>query len=433
MFGKKYNNNDVLHYIKNTAWLMSEKFLGLGAALIISVWIAKHLGPIQFGQLSFAQSFASLFVAVAALGLTRILERDLVDQTTSRQPIVSTAFYLVFAGGVFAYGLMYVFLRFRGYDSLSQELILIVGMTAFLQVNTVFISHFLSQVNAKPYVISNVIALTVSNIVKICFILLDAPLYYFAFGFVLDGLLLFPILMFVVYGSDAQPRFSMVSKNIAISLLRNSWPYILTGLLITIYMKIDTIMLKEMIGDYAVGQYSAAAKLSEGLYYIPVTIVASIYPAIVRAKRLGEVVYNQRLKSLYSSLFYLALVISVFISLLAPSIISLLYGDDYTPAVSVLVIHVWASVFVFVSMASGRWLLTENLQLLSIANTFVGVCINVGLNYFLIPIYGIEGAAFATVVSYGASGFFCFAIWRKSRPNFYLMTKSIFYLPRLQK
>ena len=422
-------NKDVLRYLKNTIWLLSEKVLALIAALFVSVWTARHLGPDQFGQLSFAQSFASLFVAFAALGLIRILERDLVSSSANRQNIVSTAFYLVIFGASFAYITMSLFVKMRGYDPLFNVLILIIGLTSFLQVNAVFFSYFLSQVNAKPYVICNVIALAVSNLVKIGFILTDAPIWLFAFGFVLDGLLLLPMLLMITFRTESQPRFGYVTATTAKSLLKNSWPYILTGVLITIYMKIDTIMIKEMMSDYAVGQYSAAVRLSEGFYYLPVTIVGSIYPAIVTAKRMSSETYLIRLSNLYSMLFYIAIVLSVSISFLAPVIIRLLYGEEYEPATKVLLIHIWASVFVFVSIGSGRWLLTENLQILSIANTFIGVCINVALNYFLIPKYGIYGAAWATVVSYGASGYFCFALWSRTRVNFVLMTKSMFKLP----
>ena len=426
-------SKDIVHYLKNTVWLLSEKVLGLGAALLISVWMARHLGPEKFGQLSFAQGFASLFVAFAALGLQRILERDLVDRGDDRRSVISTSFVLVILGAIASYGLMMLFLNTRQYEDIQKQLVLIAGLTAFLQVNIVFLSHFLSRVNAKPYVMSNVVALSISNVVKVLFILNDAPLQYFAFGFVLDGLILLPILLTITRGSEAMPRLTLVSVRVAKSLLKDSWPYILTGVLITMYMKIDTIMLKEMLGDYEVGQYSAAAKLSEGLYYLPMILVSSIYPAIVRAKKQGEDIYNDRWKNLYSLLFYMALVLAIVVSLFASFAIRLLYGEAFLPAVPVLLIHVWASLFVFVSMASGRWLLTENLQLLSIANTFIGVCVNVGLNLYLIPRYGIEGAAVATVISYGASGYFCFALWRRTRPNFVLMSKSILKLPTLKR
>ena len=433
MLNKLLANKTILHYLRNTIWLVFEKVLGLGVALVVSVWIARHLGPELFGQLSFAQNFSLLFAAFAALGLQRILERDLVDRETDRQAVISTSIFLVVLGATASYSLMTMVMLAQGYDDVMQGLILICGLAAFLQVTVVFLAHFLSRTNAKPYVISNVAAITVSNIVKVLFIVTDAPLYFFALGLVLDGVLLLPILLTITRGTNAQPRLSLISKDLAKTLLANSWPYILTGVLITVYMKIDTVMLKSMLGDFAVGQYSAAAKLSEGLYYLPMIIVASVYPAIVRARKQSEAVYLSRWKNLYSLLFYMALVLAISVSLFSTSIISLLYGAEYAPAAPVLFIHVWASIFVFVSMASGRWLLTENLQRLSIANTFIGVVLNVSLNYYLIPAYGIEGAAYATVISYGASGYFCFILWRRTRPNFYLMTTSVLKLPSLNR
>ena len=411
---------------------MSGRVLGLLAALIISVWTARHLGPTQFGQLSFAYNFAILFAAIAPLGITKILDRDLVRNEIDTRELVSTAFFLVVIGATIVYALMALVVTSRGYDNASTMLVLIIGLIAFLHVNTVLIAYFLSKVAAKPLSISNLIALALSNLVKILFILNDAPLIYFAFGFVLDWLLVLPILLTVLRNSDGFPNFRYISISTAKYLLRQSWPYILTGMMISLYMKIDTVMIKEMLGDYSAGQYSAASRLSEGVYFFPLTVVASLYPAIVNAKKNDQAAYVNRLSNLYSLMFYAALTISIFVSIATPYIIEFLYGAAYIEAIPVLIIHIWACVFVFIGVSSGRWLLTENLQTISMINTFIGACANILLNLMLIPKFGIVGAAWASIISYSVSGYFCFAIWPKTRPNFVLMTKSFARLPSLR-
>lgn len=410
---------------------MGQRVLTLFVALLVSVWTARHLGPEQFGLLSFAYNLAILFAALSPLGLTRILERDMVSKSAEMKSIISTAFILIILGATTAYIALAFVVELRGYDAVAKRLILILGVIAFLQVNTIFVSYFLSRVKAKPLAISNVIALSISNIVKILFILNDAPLAYFAFGFVLDWLLLLPILLLALRKSEVLPRIRYFSFTTARYLIGQSWPYIFTGLLITLYMRIDTVMIKEILGDNSAGQYSAAARLSEGVYFLPLTIIASLYPAIVNAKKNNSKIYEARLKNLYSLMFYLAVFIAFFTSFIAPYAVNILYGENYNKTADVLVIHIWAAVFVFLGVCSGRWLLTENLQVISIANTAIGAIINIILNLIFIPKYGINGAAWASIISYAVSGYLCFALWGNTRRNFILMTQSFFRLPNL--
>ena len=420
-----------LHYIHNTLWLIAEKFLGTIAVLFIGVWIARHLGPAQFGKLSFAQSVVAMFSVVALLGLVRILERDLVSKESNRVEIINTALVLILGGATFVYSIILCFLAWRDYEDITNHLIAIVGLSTFFQVNRVYTAYFYSQVKAKRVVIGTVLALLVSNSIKIAFILSQAHLMFFAIAVFLDSAILFPVLLFITRNTEAVIRLHTFSVARAKSLLRDSWPYILSGFLATIYLRIDTVMIKEMMGDYSAGQYAAAARLSEGLYYLPITILASIYPAIVNAKHSSESLYRTRLSNLYSFLFLLGLSISIFVSLFSELIIDTLYGSVYSAAAVVLLIHVWSCVFIFVGTCSGRWLLTENLQVLAAANTFLGASLNIGLNIYLIPRYGIVGAAWATLVSYSFVGYFSFFLWKRTRPNFMLMTRSFMKMPRL--
>jgi len=423
----------LLRYLRNTIWLLSQRVLTMFVALLVSVWTARHLGPDQFGQIIFAYNFALLFVALAPLGLTRILDRDLVRDKSEIRVLMSSAFSLVILGAIVAYSAMLLVAHSRGYDKSSLRHIQIIGLLAFLQVNLTLVSYLLSQVQAKTLAIAAVIALSISNSAKVGFILTDAPLHYFAFGFVLDWLLQLPILLFVVKSSKAFPRLKYASIDKSIYLLKQSWPYILSGIMISLYMKIDAVMIKEILGDYAVGQYSAASRLSEGCYFIAIAIISSLYPAIVNAKQHSQARYENRLKNLYSLMFFLAVAMSIPVTIISPYAINVLYGEQFSEASGVLIIHIWASIFVFLGMTSGRWLLTEELQIISVFNTVVGAALNIGLNLIFIPKFGIEGAAWASIISYSVSGYFCFAIWKKTRTNFILMTKSFVHIPQLTR
>lgn len=195
-----------------------------------------------------------------------------------------------------------------------------------------------------------------------------------------------------------------------------------------IYMRIDQVMIKIMLDSDSVGNYAAAVKLSEALYFIPVAIGQSIFPAILSARDRGLNIYHKRLKEFYSMMIWIGILIALPVTFLSGIIINILYGSEYIMAGDVLAIHIWAAVFVFMGVASAKYLLAENLQKYTFFMRFFGCIINVVMNLILIPKYGIKGAAFSTVFSQCVASYLGYLISPKTYINFKLLTYS-FILP----
>jgi len=188
-------------------------------------------------------------------------------------------------------------------------------------------------------------------------------------------------------------------------------------------MKIDQVMIKNMLDAKAVGNYAIAVRLSEVWYFIPMAITNSLIPAIINAKKISEKLYYERLQKLYDLMTWLSIGISLPIMLLSTKIIELLFGIQYQEAAGVLKIYVWAGVFVFLGVASSQYLLAENYIKIEALRTVIGAIVNIILNIVLIPIYEIQGAAIATVISYFVSTFVIVLI-PKTYKNSILMFKS---------
>ena len=145
-------------------------------------------------------------------------------------------------------------------------------------------------------------------------------------------------------------------------LIRDGWPLIFTGMVVLVYMKIDQVMLKEMLNTKAVGVYAAAVRLCETLYFIPTALMASLFPAVVYARKKSEKIYEQRIQKLYDLMVWGSVIIAIPTTLVSNWIILLLYGTDFQEAADVLRIYIWAVVFVSLGVASSKWLVAENLQ-----------------------------------------------------------------------
>lgn len=424
-----------MKYFKNTSWLFGEKIFRMVVGLFVGIWVARYLGPEQFGLFSYAQSFVGLFTAIATLGLDGIVVRELVKDPSRRDELIGTAFWLKLIGAIAVMLILVIAVNFTSNDHTTNVIVFIVASATIFQAFNVVDMYFQSKVLSKYVVYANVISLLLSSIVKIALILIEAPLVAFAWVVLFDSVVL--ALGFVYYYIKNNSTFNIknltFNKSTAISLLKDSWPLILSGIVISIYMKIDQVMIMEMMDAEAVGQYAAAVRISELWYFIPMVIVSSLFPAIVNAKAVSEELYYARLQKLYDLMVWMAIAIVLPMTFLSDWVVELLYSGDYNQAGSVLMIHIWAGVFVFLGVASGKWFTAENLQMLSFWRTFYGMAINVILNFVLIPKYGIQGAAVATLLSQVIAAYISDLFNNKTKQMFYMKTKSFLMINLIKR
>ena len=396
----------LLKIIENIGWLFFDKVLRLGVGLIVGVWVARYLGPEQFGLLSFAGAYVSLYSTFAILGLQEIVVRDLVREPDGARETLGTAAALQLIGGLFAYGLIVTSIYFlRPDDPQARLVVTILGSIMCFNVFEGAAYWFESQVQSKYMVWVRNVVFLIFAMVKVALILMDASLAAFAWAMVAEGALAAVCLVVIFTWRVPSLRKLVVRMKRAVSLLRDSWALIFAGLAVMIYMKIDQIMLGQMLGDEAVGIYSAAVRISEIWYFVPMVVVASVFPAILQTKQSNEHLYYERLQKLYDLMVIMSLGVAIPMTFLADPLVIFLFGSEYSASGTVLSIHIWASLFVFLGVASGKWMLAENRQILSLQRASLGAILNIVLNFFIIPRFGINGAAWTSVFSYSVAGF----------------------------
>jgi len=416
-------------YFANTSWLFGEKILRMVVGLFVGIWVARYLGPEQFGLLSYAQSFVGLFAAIATLGLDGIVVRELVKDQKKSNELMGTVFWLKLFGAFTVLLILAIAIHLTSNDTYTNTLIFIIASATIFQSFNVVDIYFQSRVLSKYVVYANVISLLFSSIIKIILILNEASLMAFAWMVLFDSMVLAVgyVYFYIKNSSTFKIKYFKLNKSIAVNLLRNSWPLILSGMVISIYIKIDQIMIKEMLNAEAVGQYAVAVKLSEIWFFIPTVITASLFPAIINAKKKSMLLYESRMQKLFNLMFWISLSIAFPISFLSDNIIAILYGMEYANASSVLMIHIWTGVFIFIGMPVSKWFIAENLQIYAFYRAFLGAIINIILNIILINRYGIEGAAIATLITSIVTSYLFNMINKKLFFNFKLQTKAFIF------
>jgi polysaccharide transporter, PST family len=433
---KKFDFSKLLHLKKsdelyriftNTSWLFADRILRMGLGLFVGVWVARYLGVQQFGLLSYATAFVGLFSPLSDLGLSSLAIRFIAHETDQKELILGTIFWLKLFGGIatllLSVGSICVF---RQNDGLTTSIVAVLASVGIFQAFDTIDLWFQSQVQSKYVVIAKNTAFIVITLSKIILIYIHAPLLAFA-GATLAEAGLGALGLIAVYKFKRHSLYLWRwSLPLAKTLLRESWPLILSGLTIMIYMKIDQIMLGEMVSIQAVGLYSSATRISEVWYFIPTAIASSVAPAIYAAKKeKNEFLYYRRIEQLLRLLSLTAIIIAIPMSFFSGTIMTVLFGNEYAASGPILAVHIWAALFVFMGIGTSYWFIAEGLNHLALSRTLIGVIINVILNFFLIPVYGGLGAAIATVISQAFAAFLGHAINPKTRKIFQIQLKAL--------
>jgi PST family polysaccharide transporter len=412
--------------LTNTGWLFGDRILRMGTGLIVGVWVARYLGPGDFGLFNYAQAIVAIFTAVATLGLDRIVVRDLVHHPGQRQSILGTTLALRLAGALAALVVqeLTVFVL-RPEDRLLPVLVAILGSGMVFQAFDSVDLWYQSQVQSKYSVIAKNVAFLMVAGLKVSLVLTRAPLLSFAWAALAEAAL-GALLLLIIYrrhaGGLGSWRFEI---GWAKALIRDGWPMVLSGFAVMIYMRIDQIMLGQMRGNHDVGVYSAALRFSEIWYFIPMAIVSSVAPSITAAKQLDEAVYYGRIQKLLRVMVLVSLSIIIPVSFLASYVVVGLYGDSYAAAGPILAIHIWGAVFVFMGVAQGPWFVTEGLMKAYLNRALAGGIVNVLLNLYLIPRFGGLGAAVATLVAQVVSTFLMNALDPRTRRIFWMEARAL--------
>lgn len=387
--------------VANTGWLFVDKVLRMGLGLLVNVWLARYLGPGQFGLLNYASAFVAMFSALATLGLEGIVVRDVVKKPEHAEEILGTAFCLRLLGAVITMlvtmGGIYLM---RPQEPLTHWLVAITAAGAVFQSFDIIDFWFQASIRSKFTVYARNAAYLLIALVKIVLIMVEAPLIAFAWAGLAEmataaaGLL-------VAYRMDGQ-RISRWrgSGTRAQRLLADSWPLIFSSTFVLINMLVDKIMLGELAGDAEVGLFSAASRLSEIWYFVPLMVGSSVMPVLIREREASEQAYREKLQKVYNLMSLVSLSLALPITFLANPVIGLLYGQGYATAGHMLAIHIWSSVFVFHVSIRTRSLTIEGKQRFIAVMSFFTMLFNIVFNLVLIPRYGGVGASYASLASW---------------------------------
>lgn len=385
--------------IKNSFWLIGEQIFQMLINMIVGVLSARYLGPSGYGLLNYTASFVSFFAAIASLGMDNVvIKRMIEDPTREGEYLGSCTVLRLLSSFLSILAIMLLIMVLNPGEPITLQLAFLQSLQLSFQSIHILNSWFQRHLKSKYVSVGNMIACVVVSAYKVYLLAASKSVLWFALSHILTSMIM-ALIMYGCYRKEkGQPlTFRWQSGR---RVLEESYHYILSRLMVAIYTQMDKIMIGQMLTDTDVGLYATATSICGMWTFVPNAIINSFRPMIMELKVSGkEELYQLRLRQLYSAVIWICIAASAVISIIAKWVVYLLYGTAYAGALQPLRIAIWFETFAMVGTARGVWILSEDKSRFVKYYLSIGAVVNLLLNAYLIPVLGIDGAAWATLVT----------------------------------
>ncbi len=401
---KILNHKGLKRYGFNTGWMFIGKIFNLLISFFVAILVIRHLGPENYGIVSYVLGFVTLFSIIARTGVDGIIYRDLIDRPEERNSLLGSSLVIKSIASLTTILIgVFIAIWVEGFSQTSL-FIFILFLSFIFKPSEIFRNYFQSEIKGKIISIIEIISKIITALMFFFGVLFNLPLIFFISVYAIDWSIPVIGLAFIYHKENSLKKLTY-SKDSIKKIFIESLPLLLNGILATILAKTDIIMVRNILGDGQTGFYSAAVRLSEFWYVIPTLIISSFFPAIVRSYKRDSNEYKRRAGYLTSLIVGMSLVISILFTLFSEQIVKIILGKEFMVANSVLSLYIWSSIGMGITLILKRDLLIKKKVKQIFIFSLVSVIVNLILNFSLIPIYGINGAAIATLISSFVFGF----------------------------
>lgn len=396
----------------NLSWLVFDKLFRATLNLLLTILLARILGPEKYGILSYLLAFIFLFTAISSLGINPLVTNKVIKKPKNFSGIILNSYYLRIISSIISYIIFLILIYFLSNKNLYYEYAIIIGFIIVFRCGEVLFSYFEAKSLSKFIVLSQSIGLIISLITIIFILVNNLDFKYIFYAFLAESIIIFLLINFF-YFSITNTKIIFFSINESKKIILKSLPILLSVVSIILYMRIDQIMIQNMLGEYSLGIYSVSVRFIEIFHFIPKIIIISYLPILLLSKK-----YKFKLLKLNAFIFKISLLVVLLILLSSDFLIVRIFGQEYIESSITTKILSFSIIFVFYGVVNEHWYISNNSQKYYGVYVFLGALSNVFLNFIFITKFGINGAALSTLLTYILI-IFCF-------DNFSKKTKEIF-------
>lgn len=408
----------------NAIWIVVCRIIQSILALLIGTLTARYLGPGDYGLVSYAASIAAFMVPIVQLGFRSTLVQEIVAHPEKEGESLGTALSLSTVASVLGIGCVTVFVSVVNRENRAALIVCtLYSMVLVFQSLEMIQYWFQAKLMAKYTAVVSVIAYLLVSCYRLGLLMMQKSVYWFALTNMFDILFIAAALL-LIYRLKGGQKLSFSWKR-GKEMFAKSKHYIISGVMVVIYSHTDRLMLTNMVSEAVNGIYSAAASCAALGNFVFQAVVDSMRPVIFAEKAADKGRYEASLSRLYALVIYGALAYGCVLCIGARLIVSILYGEAYEASASVLIILAWNTGISFMGSVRNIWLLAEEKQGYLWRINMIGAVMNVILNLMWIPQYGAAGAAFATVLSQGATNILLCGLFKPLRPHIGILVQGM--------
>nr|WP_251675507.1 oligosaccharide flippase family protein [Sphaerotilus sp. FB-3] len=377
--------------------------------MFVTALVARHIGPAGYGDISLGMAFLAIAQSISNFGIDNIYIGKIVKNKNLTKLRASELFGLKFVSSLFSYFIFLAIIIIFYEKNVAQ--IVIISAVIFSMFDVFDVLNNASH-NYKFSAIARISSCIISSAIKICGIYFNCGVIFFAIAnfaeFFLSALFLLTISNFSVVVNP----FEKINR--IPGLFRAYKWYALSMVMVSIYLRIDHVIVEKICGKEFYGIYSAVVPLVAAWAFIPVTLVSSSMPSMVEAKKISQELFFKKISELTKKLFIFGLFVSIFYVAFGDFIISILFGEKYKDGYYVVCFYSVAMIFSFISNAQSPWIILQNNKKIIFFKALSGVVISFFSTILAAHFYGIVGAAFSVMISQAlALLFFGFFFARK--------------------
>lgn len=408
-------------FVYNTIWNIGGKVFQMGLSLIVGMLTARYLGPSNYGVIGYTASYVSFFSVFCQLGFTSIAVKELLENKETEGEVLGTSIFLRVCTSIISTIAItcLVYIMDKG-DKVIVWVAFLQSLSLMFQSFDMLHYWYQSRMETQVSVKIQTLAYLIMSAYKITILALGKNVEWFAFSTAFEAAVVAAFL-YMAYQKSGTQKLSF-SLEYGKKMFKQSYHFILSGLMVTIYSEMDKIMLEQMLSSEAVGFYIAANKISSLWSFVLLALINSAEPLIIATRAKNKDQYIKKNKQLYAAVIWIGIAAGLAITLLGKWIILFMYGETYLPSTSSLRISAWYTMFAMLGTARGVWVVCENKSKYVKYYLGAGAVVNLILNYLLIPPYGPAGAAAATLITQIFTAVFAPALFKETR----VYTKYVF-------
>ncbi|WP_299533694.1 flippase [Ulvibacterium sp.] len=411
----------------NLVWGVLAKFFAGAKLSLLSIVVARFLGPEDFGLLSYVVSFVSLFSVLAEFRLQNILVREFSEKKASKQDLLGTSLLICVFFAFVGYSVLTIIVLLIEDDFIVKCFILIYGLSYFFQCFRFLRAFFISSYNNKFIIRAESITALLVLILAVILVYFNSSVTAFVVLRTIDFLIFSVLLVFIYQNKHGNVFKWSINNRLKWKLIKDSSPLVLSGFAVVLIQRVDQVMIRNFIDDFAVGQYSAAVSLVSAIVFVPIILSESLAPTLVEKKARHDEDYLAFKQKFSDYLIWGSLLVSFLIMLTSDIIIKLIYGPEYQPAIGIMKIFAYKGFLVAMGAVAGQIMIVENTHQIAYIKSIISGAVNILLNYILIIQFGMVGAVWASIIAFILSSYLLHFFMKRYRDIFWIQTKSLMF------